>query len=60
MWIKDQNGNWYMANQSIIEETFTSFNVWTKDESGQWLLAKSQDAVSSPQTSAVYHLAESL
>jgi len=60
MWIKDQNGNWYMANQSLIEGTFKSFNVWTKDDGGHWLLAKSKDTASSPQVSATYYVAESL
>ena len=41
MWIKDGNGNWFMASQEIIDQQIDgmeSTSCWDKDQSGNWYL----------------------
>jgi len=37
MWMKDGNGNWYMAGQEIINTCCTPRGCWTKDPEGDWV-----------------------
>jgi len=61
MWVKDQNGNWYMASQSIIKEASLNNNIWVKDGNGQWLLAKSNSMPSmKTEIEESYYVIESL
>jgi len=41
MWIKDGNGNWFMASQEIIDQQIDdidSNSCWDKDHLGNWYL----------------------
>lgn len=41
MWIKDGNGNWFLASQQIIDQEMqkNEYNpCWDKDHNGNWFL----------------------
>ncbi|MFP4482930.1 MAG: hypothetical protein ACLFN0_09095 [Thermovirgaceae bacterium] len=38
MWMKDGNGNWYMAGQKIKKTCDSSEGCWEKDSAGSWVL----------------------
>jgi len=41
MWIKDGNGNWYLASQEIIDQEMGKNehnSFWDKDHHGNWFL----------------------
>jgi len=37
MWMKDENGNWYMAGQESINTCCSPRGCWTKDTAGGWV-----------------------
>jgi len=39
MWMKDGEGNWYMAGQPVIDKCKTPEGFWMKDTEGQWMLS---------------------
>jgi hypothetical protein len=39
MWMKDSNGNWFMAGQEIIMACNTPKGCWIKDSAGSWVLS---------------------
>ena len=42
MWIKDGEGNWYMAGQPVIDKSKTPGGFWMKDPEGQWILSRAK------------------
>jgi hypothetical protein len=39
MWMKDSNGNWFMAGQEIIMTCNTPKGCWIKDSAGSWVFS---------------------
>ncbi|MDN5335663.1 MAG: hypothetical protein PWR02_689 [Synergistales bacterium] len=42
MWMKDGEGNWYMAGQPVIDKCKTPGGFWMKDPEGQWMLSRAK------------------
>lgn len=53
MWMKDGDGNWYMAGQAIMEGCGTPAECWKKDGAGNWVLGEGMKADPGPKGQSV-------
>ncbi len=52
MWMKDENGNWYMAGQEIINTCCSPRGCWAKDSAGGWVHSEEVPGLDAPKPAA--------